>query len=120
MTSDDIRVDPELLEDGEHVLWAIGDLTPKKQWKYAVWGGVLFALCFGIYQVYAGVQVWEFLKGEWQDPKILWVLVLGLGVSIIVWVANIWDKHKGISPEQQSEYYVGMITNQRLVLFHWK
>lgn len=117
MTNDDIRIDPDLLEDGEHVLWAVGDLTPKREWKYAAWGGILFVLLFGIYEIYASAQAWEFFKNGWQNPKVLWMVIWGISASAIVWAANLWAKRKGISPEQQSEYYVGLITNQRLVLY---
>jgi len=109
------NVDTELLEDGEHVLWAFGDLAPKKSWKYSLWVSALLILLFGTVQVYNAVKTWESLKESSQE---LWgMIAIGILVTLIGLGAIMRGNRKKPRPEQQSEYFVGMITNKRMVLY---
>ena len=113
----DFNVDAEFLEDGEYVLWAFGDLTPKKPWKYAVWGSILFALIYGSFQVYSTLNAWETWQGAWSRLAIIGLIAVVIIANIVGLIRNKSTKGKGHYPKQQSEYFVGMVTNNRLVLY---
>ena len=121
MTDDGYKVDSDLLEDGEHVLWAFGDLAPKRPWKYPLWVSALFLLIFGVFEVYNATKTWDYLKEAWSDPEVLKMLVIGLLIPLVILLVGLIVRKranaKGLRPGQQSEYYVGMITNSRLVLY---
>jgi len=118
VTLDAYKIDSDLLEDGEHVLWSVGNFKPKIKWKYAVWFTMFFGVIAMLFQVYSMQQTWENMQKTWGEATALRAAVIGLIVmGVIVGIVRL-SKRKNLVPEKQSAYYVGMITNHRVVLFN--
>ncbi|MCF6221855.1 MAG: hypothetical protein L3J65_12155 [Robiginitomaculum sp.] len=118
MTNDGYKIDTDLLEDGEHVLWAVGNLKPKRTWKYAVWAAMFFGVIAMLLQAYSLQQTWESMQKTWGEAGALRGVVIGMMLAGIIAGLVQFVKRKDKAPEKQSAYYVGMITNHRLVLFN--
>ncbi len=117
MTSDEVRVDPNLLEDGEHVLWAVGNLKPNKKRTFPKWAHKLLIIFYYISLGGLFVLSWQAAKNVRDLPHFIRQnAVLVPTVILILGISN-WLNRKGKSLKQQSEYYVGLITSQRLVLY---
>jgi len=116
MTDDGYKIDPNLLEDGEHVLWAQEDIAPRKSWKYAYWIIVALGILANGYRVFVDVQSWQHFTEVWTDPEGWRFFGISAVAIFAVWMFLNWAIGKGWTLKQQSEHYVGMITNNRLVL----
>jgi len=114
------KIDPELLEDGEHVLWAHDNLAPKKRKAFIRWLLLLASILAGLFSLYMNFSSWQRLKDtllNLENWHVLGIGVVALALVLIWWIWN-WAMDKYWFPKDQSGYYVGMITNQRLVLLN--
>lgn len=113
----DFNVDPELLEDGEHVLWATKGLEGNKRGALFVFGWTILGLLGALFLVYSNFQSLKHFTEVWTNPEVWRVLGIGgLAIAITLMIQR-WAVGKGWISEEQSEFYVGLITNQRLVVF---
>ncbi len=118
MTQDEYKIDTELLEDGEYVLWAVGNLKPKKKWVYPKWLERMMTIFYYVILFGCLIVSWQVIKNGRDITQLLGQISAPMFMVLIIMTINMWAKSRGVNLEHQSAYYVGMITNRRLVLFN--